>query len=109
MAVPDISPLLQRLNGSIGILGLFKMFLFRKQIVGLRGLLFGIKEDYREMGLPFVALDHVLRTLKNSSYRYIELGWNLEDNQAINQLENHLGAKPAKRYRIYRKWFSDRW
>jgi len=109
LAVPDINPMLKRLNGKIGLLGLFKYLMYRKEIDGVRGLLFGVKDEYRERGLPFVALDHALGVLRDSNYKYIELGWNLEDNEAINQLEVQLGAKPYKRYRIFRKWFSDRW
>jgi hypothetical protein len=36
-------------------------------------------------------------------YYYVELGWNLEDNQAINLLYEESGLRPHKRYRIYRR------
>jgi hypothetical protein len=36
-------------------------------------------------------------------FRYLELGWNLEDNDAINLLYEEGGGRPYKRYRIYRK------
>lgn len=108
--VPDINPLLKRLNGKIGLLGLFKFLLYRKEIHGTRGLLFGIREEYRQAGLPFVALDYVFSTFKKKgAYDYLELGWNLEDNEDINQLEREGGAKPFKKYRLFRKDFPDRW
>jgi len=110
VAVPDINPLLQRLNGSIGLTGLLKMLFYRNEVNGIRGLLFGIKSKYREQGLPFLALDHAYNIFRRQSrYRYLELGWNLEDNQAINQFESEYGARVFKRYRIYRKSFADRW
>ena len=36
-------------------------------------------------------------------YRYVELGWHLQDNQAINRRYEEGGVRVAKRYRIYRK------
>ncbi|MEW6350125.1 MAG: acyl-CoA N-acyltransferase [Thermodesulfobacteriota bacterium] len=102
--VPDINPVLKRLNGKLGLTGMIKTFLYRKSVRGLRGLLFGIREQYRQFGLPYLALDYLYRTLKERpEYEYIELGWNLEDNEEINQLEQDCGAKPFKRYRIYGK------
>jgi len=110
LAVPDINPLLKRLNGRIGLLGPIKYLLYRKEIRGIRGLLFGIKEEYRQLGLPFVGLKHMMGFVqKTEKYDFLELGWNLEDNEAINQLEIEGGARPYKRYRIYRKTFGDRW
>jgi len=110
LAVPDINPLLKRLNGKIGLTGLLKFLWYRKEIAGLRGLLFGVKPAYREKALPFLALDHMYRTLTSTTkYQYLELGWNLEENTAINQFEEEYGAKLFKRYRIYRKNFMDRW
>jgi len=38
---PDINPLLKRLNGRIGLPGLLKMLLYRREITGLRCLMFG--------------------------------------------------------------------
>ncbi len=108
--VPDINPLLKRLNGKIGLSGLIKVLLYKREIRGTRGLLFGIKEGYRQTGLPFVALDYLFDTMrKKGNYDYLELGWNLEDNEDINQLESEGGARLFKRYRIYRKDFPDRW
>jgi len=103
LTVPDINPLLKRLNGKIGLVGLLKILLYKKEVKGLRGLLFGVKDKYRERGIPFVALDYALQRMRQSRYVYIELGWNLEDNQDINQLETHFGASPSKRYRVYCK------
>lgn len=102
--VPDINPLLKRLNGKIGLLGLLRYLRYRSEIRGLRGLLFGLKEKYRNMGVPFLALDHIHRTSRQKTeYQYLELGWNLEENEEINILERDLGARTFKRYRIYSK------
>jgi hypothetical protein len=104
LIVPDINPLLMRLNGKIGILGLIRYLRHKKEITGLRGLLFGVKPKYRNMGAPFLAFDYLNQISRvRTEYNYLELGWNLEDNEDINLLERDCGAKLFKKYRIYSK------
>jgi hypothetical protein len=103
LVVPDINPLLRRLNGQMGLLGLIKIALYKKEIKGLRAMLFGVRKNYQKLGLPLVAFDYMNRTSRQKNYQYLELGWNLEDNDSINQFDLEVGGKPLKRYRIYRK------
>jgi hypothetical protein len=102
--LPDVNPLLKRLNGHIGLTGLLKFLLYRREITGLRGLLFGIKEKYRQLGLPLVVFRHLYEVVrKNGKYHSMELGWTLEDNESINFLVEEAGARIHKKYCIYRK------
>lgn len=102
--LPDINPLLKRFNGRIGLSGLLKVLLYRREITGLRGLLFGVKEKYRQMGLPMLVLRHLYDVVrKKEKYRYLELGWTLEDNESINFLLQEGGARIHKKYCIFRK------
>ena len=107
LIIPDINPLLKRLNGKVGIRGWLKYLLYRREITGLRGLIFGIRKKYQQLGLPLVALDYLLRAVINNPkylrYQYVELGWNLEDNDLINQWYLDGGVKVSRRFRIYRK------
>jgi hypothetical protein len=101
---PDMNPLLKRLNGRIGLLGVLKAILYRREITGLRCLIFGIKDKYRQLGLPMLAFHHIDKVVrKKGKYRSLELGWMLEDNEAITTLVEEVGAKPYKKYRIFRK------
>ncbi len=101
---PDINPLLKRLNGRIGLLGLLKMLLYRREVTGLRCLMFGIKEKYRQLGLPMLAFHHIYEIARGKNkYQNLEMGWTLEDNESINSLVEEAGAKRYKKYRIFRK------
>jgi hypothetical protein len=101
---PDINPLLKRLNGRVGLLGLLKVLLYRREITGLRCLMFGIKEKYRQLGIPMLAFHHIFEVVRQKNkYRSLEMGWTLEDNEGINTLAAEAGARPYKRYRIFRK------
>jgi len=84
--------------------GLLKIALYRREITGLRALLFGIKEKYRQLGLPLLAIRHLYEVVrKKGKYRALELGWTLEDNESINSLVEEAGARIHKKYCIYRK------
>jgi hypothetical protein len=101
---PDINPLLKRFNGHIGLSGLIKLLRYRREITGLRCLIFGIKEKYRELGVPLLALQHVYElSRKKTEYHRIELGWTLEDNESVNTSLQDAGARQYKKYRIFRK------
>ena len=101
---PDVNPLLKRLNGRVGLLGLLKAILYRREITGLRCLIFGVKDTYRQMGLPLLAVRHIYELVRQKpKYRSLELGWTLEDNEAVNTLLEEGGARPYKKYRIFSK------
>jgi hypothetical protein len=102
--LPDLNPLLKRLNGNLGITALIKKYMYQSEIKGLRGLLFGVKTSYRQLGLHLVSIQYVMNILHTiDKYEYAEMGWTLEDNEAINRLFGESGITPDKRYRIYRK------
>jgi len=101
--LPDINPLLKRLNGKVGLFGILKALWYRKEIKGIRGVMFGFLPDYQKIGLPLVAFDYVKEVLQRKQYQYFELGWNLEDNDPINQFDREIGGREYKKYRIYRK------
>lgn len=101
--LPDVNRLLLRLNGRLGLWGMLKALWYRKEITGIRGVMFGFLPEYQKIGLPLVAFDYVNEVLHRKKYQYFELGWNLEDNDPINQFDREVGGKEYKKYRIYRK------
>jgi len=104
IVLPDMNPLLKRLNGRIGLSGIIKYLLYRREVRGYRGVMFGVKKPFQKRGVPLVAANHLTRFLRGQKDAdYLELGWNLEDNDAINKLEVEGGARINKKYRIYEK------
>lgn len=101
---PDMNPLLKRLNGRIGLPGLLKILMYKREINKLRLLMLGIKEKYRQLGLPMLAFRHIFEIVrKKEKYRSLEMGWTLEDNESVNSLIEEAGAKRYKTYRIFSK------
>lgn len=104
MILPDMNPLLKQLNGRLGITGIFKVWSGRRRIKGLRCALFGIKKEHRKLGLPLVLFEPLKnRILSANKYEYLEMGWTLESNEAVNKYIMELGPTSVKRYRVFRK------
>lgn len=102
--LPDVNPLMKHFNGRLGITALLTYWRYKHEITGLRGILFGFKREVQKLGLPLVVFDHLNQVIrKKTQYKYLELGWNLEDNEGINRFDTEIGGREYKRYRIFRK------
>jgi len=101
---PDMNPLLKRFNGRVGLTGVLKFLMYRNEIKGLRCLMFGVKQEYRQLGIPMLAFQHIYEIArKQKKYQNLEMGWTLEDNESINALIEEADAKQYKRYRLFSK------
>lgn len=105
VALPDMNPLLKRLNGRLGLTAPWHFWRSYKQIKqGLRIMLFGILPEYRLQGLPLLLLDYMLeQSRKKPGLSWVEGSWILERNLAMNDLMEDFSGRLAKRYRIYRR------
>lgn len=105
VALPDMAPLLRRLNGKLGLSTLWHWWRSREEIRGgYRIILFGIREEFRLMGLPLLLLDFMLEKARQKpDFQWVEGSWVLEDNVAVNELIEDFSGRLTKRYRIYRR------
>ena len=102
IVVPDANPLFQRFNGRVRLIPLIKELTGRSAIYGLRGYILGIKKPYRQTGAPLVVFDYLINKFKEKTqYQYMETGWQLEDNHAINTLFEDVGGRREKIFRVY--------
>ena len=105
VALPDMAPLLRRLDGKLGLSTLWHWWRSREEIRGgYRIILFGIREEFRLMGLPLLLLDYMLEKARQKpDFQWVEGSWVLEDNVAVNELIEDFSGRLTKRYRIYRR------
>lgn len=105
VALPDVNPLLKRLDGRIGPLAPWHWLRTRKTVKsGCRIMLFGILRQYRLFGLPLLLLNHMLeQAQRRPELRWVEGSWVLEDNAAVCDLIEDFSGEITKRYRIYRR------
>jgi GNAT superfamily N-acetyltransferase len=103
ISLPDYNQVLKRLNGRLGPINLLKFYYYRRKITGLRGVLFGLKKEYRRTGINVVMYYETEMRGARLGYRWCEMSWNLEDNHLINRFDEAIGGKLYKKYRIYEK------
>ena len=103
LVMPDVNPLLKRLNGRLGLSGAIKYLLHRKEVKGCRLMAIGFKKEAHKLGLPIVAFDYYNKVVRAKGIQYMDLSWTLEDNHAINQYAKEMGGNQYKRYRIFRR------
>ena len=104
VAIPDVNQALRGTDGRLFPLGLIRL-LGRKWIIDqIRLLLLGVLPEYRTVGifpLLICELHKVVRA--TTTYKRVEFSWVLEDNHAINQTVERMGAQHYQTYRIYQK------
>ena len=108
ITVPDVNYVLRRLNGRLGLIGMLKFLYFKRKITGLRGMVFGLKKEYRRTGISAAMYYETEQRGARLGYRWCEMSWNLEDNDLINRFDEAIGGKLYKKYRIYEKEIAGR-
>lgn len=101
VTVPDINQIFKKLNGKLGLFGMLKFLYYRKKIDGVRALIGGVKKEFRQTGIISLLFYESVINSRNRNYKWCEFGWNLEDNDLINQFDMAIGGKIYKKYRIY--------
>jgi GNAT superfamily N-acetyltransferase len=103
IAVPDANEALKLARGRLFPLGLLKI-LWRVKVAGcsrLRVLALGILPKYRRLGLDALLIQRTIESALALGYRRAELGWVLEDNEAMLHPLTHIDAERTKVYRVY--------
>ena len=101
--LPNLNEVFKKMNGRLLPLGILKFFLYRKKIKGMRGIVFGVLNEYRGTGLSYVLYSELEKNAQTKGYEWAETSWQLEDNEAINRFIASIGGKVYKKYRMYEK------
>ncbi|MEZ4690522.1 MAG: N-acetyltransferase [Ignavibacteria bacterium] len=101
LALPDINQAIKGLNGKLFPFGVFKFLLNKKKIDRLRVIIMGVKKDYQKKGIDAIFYRNIIREANKRGIKGAEISWVLEDNYAMKQTAEKLGAKVYKTYRMY--------
>ena len=104
IAVPDVNQALRGTDGRLFPIGLVRL-LGRTWIIDqIRLLLLGVLPEYRTIGIyPLLICELYKLVRAKTNYKRVEFSWVLEDNHAINQTVERMGAVHYQTYRIYQK------
>ena len=104
VAIPDINQALRGTDGRLFPLGLARLLGRRWIIDQLRLMLLGVLPEYRTKGIFPVLMVEMQKLVKaKTDFKRVEFSWVLEDNHAINNTVERMGAVRYQTYRIYQK------
>ncbi len=103
LALPDVNQAIKGLNGKLFPFGILKFLNNRKKINQLRVIIMGVKKEYHKKGIDAVFYRNIIKEGNRKKFRGAEISWVLEDNLAMKQAAEKLGARVYKTYRIYDK------
>jgi GNAT superfamily N-acetyltransferase len=79
------------------------MLFGKKKIDLVRVIIMGVKPEFQRKGIDSVFYLETIKMGNQNGYKGGEISWVLEDNMAMRQTSEKLGAHIYKTYRIYRK------
>lgn len=103
VAMPDMSPGLQKAKGKILPFGFLYLLAAAKKTKQLNLMLGAIKPRYRGIGLNVLMAKAIIDTALQRGYTLIDSHLVLENNTRMCAELHNLGGKIYKRYRIYQK------
>lgn len=105
ISVPDAHEALKLAKGKLFPLGIFRL-LWKLKVTGCRRLrvaALGVLPQHRRLGLDVILIHRTIRNGLPLGYTRSELGWILEDNEAMLRPLRRLGARQTKVFRVYDK------
>ena len=103
LCLPDINQVLKDLNGRLFPFGILKFLRNKKKIDVLRVIIMGVNVEYHRKGIDAIFYQHIIKTGYKRNIKAGEISWVLEDNYAMVQAAEKLGAHIYKTYRIFDK------
>jgi GNAT superfamily N-acetyltransferase len=107
LTVPDWNPVLADLGGSVWRhpFKLLRHLLFTKaeSLSGLRLVLLGVREGFRNRGVESLLFAHGIEVALRAGYEWCEYSWILEDNELTKRAVRLMGGELYKIYRVYEK------
>jgi GNAT superfamily N-acetyltransferase len=101
ITVPNYNEALIHIDGHLHPINLAKLLIQSKRIKGLRSLIMGMLKEYRSTGIPVLLFMETAKAAKKLGYEWCETSWNLEDNHLINKIDETIGGRLYKKYRVY--------
>lgn len=102
LAIPDINPLLKKMNGSLLPLGWLHFLRGRRRLKRARVFGAATIESCRHLGITPLLIYQLIQNCLDNGYKSAELSWVAEDNRkSLSTIENALKITPYKKYRIY--------
>jgi hypothetical protein len=103
LTVPDFNQVLARMGGRLLPFGWLKALTGRRRIDQVRVGFLGVVPEWQHAGVAAGLYVEHFRMAATTNQSGGDLGWVLENNEAMNRGMEAMGATIVKRYRLYEK------
>jgi GNAT superfamily N-acetyltransferase len=90
-----------RWYGDSDLVRMVRLLRMRRHIPFTRGMFFGIKPEYRKMGIPALLTDEIIEYFLPQHYQELEGSLILENNGSMIKIIKRFGGRHYKKWRIY--------
>ena len=101
LTLPDINPVLKKMNGRIFPLGWASFYLNKNKIKLFRVVALGVMSTYRRLGIDAALYYETYKKFVKKKIKWCDMSWVLEDNKGMLDSIYRLGGTIYKRHRIY--------
>lgn len=104
MGIPDLNPILKKMNGRLWPFGWLHLLLGRRRVHCARIFGVGTLPEYRKTGVTPLLINELRRHSLAAGYDTGELSWVAEDNlRSLRLIEQAIQPRRYKTYRIYQR------
>lgn len=103
LIIPDINLALSKIDGRLFPFGIVRLLWNLPRIREGRLMALGVRSDWQRKGIAPLLVEELVQALNGRRYTDVEIGWTLEDNDAVNNLITGIGGVRAGVYRIYER------
>jgi GNAT superfamily N-acetyltransferase len=105
LTVPDFNQAFAEANGRLLPFGWARLLWKLPRIDQVRVGFLGVKPEYQHTGVAALLYREHFDMAEKTRQSGGEMGWILENNKPMNRAMEGMGAKIAKKYRVYEKVF----
>jgi GNAT superfamily N-acetyltransferase len=103
IALPDVNEALLHVNGRLNLAGLARLWWFSRHIKRVSFKILIMIPDYQRRGIESLLTMKVGQAIWKKGYREVDMSLTGEENEKSTTMQEHLGFKIYRRYRIYQK------
>jgi GNAT superfamily N-acetyltransferase len=107
LTLPDYNQVLKRMNGRLLPFGWLKFLWYRRKIDRVRVFALGVKREWQHAGVAARFYQLHFDSAEATPQKGGEMGWILESNSSMNRAMEGMGARVARRYRLYERVFEE--
>jgi GNAT superfamily N-acetyltransferase len=103
IALPDVNEALMHVDGRLNLPGLAKLWWYSRKIKRVSFKILIVIPDYQRRGIEGLLTMKIGQAIWKKGYQEVDMSMTGEENESSTTMQEHLGFKIYRRYRIYQK------